>query len=168
LLERLSPDPSEDLPAQLTVGDPIVEDQRAGVGEPQPGSIKQRRDLKALTIVLALKPLLNSSSRVDVVEHLVLGRLLAEGRERGQRREPPQLAHVLDVARASGPSVHHQRPHPCERDPLDAGRPGRERAQLTQPTERLDHPVGVRLHRPVAQSLEHRLARAVRHAQQPR
>ena len=66
-----------------------------------------------------------------MVERLVLGAQLPDCGERGQRRDPPVVAHLRNLLGAGGACVHQQRPQAGRRELIDPGQRGREHPELS-------------------------------------
>ena len=70
-----------------------------------------------------------------MVERLVLGAQLPDCGERGQRRDPPGVAHLRDLLGAGGACVHQQRPEAGRGELIDPGQRGRQHLQLPEPAK---------------------------------
>jgi hypothetical protein len=130
-LQLSAADPGEDRAPQILVAHAVIKHQRAGVRKPQAGLVDDGGDLlPPLALPRDRAPVDLVEDHVEVVEHVVLGAQLANRGERGQRRDPPGIAHLGDLLSAGRARVHQQRPQPRGRQLVDPGQRRREGSQI--------------------------------------
>jgi hypothetical protein len=145
-----------------------VEQDAAGVGERQAGTVELLAVAQALALaLLAHSQLQLAVQSIEVLQHVVLAALGGDRRERDQRRQPSGVGHLGQVARAAARRLDGQCSHACHRQGPNPAESGGYRAQFGQPLERGDQAGGGRLHRRSSQALKLRLAAPGSHGQEP-